>query len=184
LLKQVRLLGNGLPGAVIIVDYDPQWPALYEKEKELICKVLEHRICAFEHVGSTAVANLGGKNIIDIMTGVNSIGEANQCISPLENIGYKDVTPQPDNSEWYYCLGKGPHSVGYHLHIVKFNSEHWKKHIVFRDFLRKNPQVAQDYFKLKKRLAIEYGTDRLGYTEAKSAFIESVLAKNNQWIQH
>jgi GrpB-like predicted nucleotidyltransferase (UPF0157 family) len=178
------LLGNGLPGAVIIVDYDPQWPTLYEKEKELVRRVLEHRIWALEHVGSTAVPKLGGKNIIDIMAGVDSVDEASQCISPLESIGYKDVTPQPDNTEWYYCLGKGPHSVGYHLHLVKFNSEHWKKHIVFRDFLKKNPQIAQEYFDLKKRLAMKYGTDRLGYTEAKSAFIESILTVGNRFIQH
>ena len=172
-----------MPSVVIIVDYDTQWPTLYEKEKALVRRVLEHRICALEHVGSTAVPKLGGKNI-DIMAGVKSVDEANQCISPLESIGYKDVTPQPDNTEWYYCLGKGPHSVGYHLHLVKFNSEHWKKHIVFRDFLRKNPQIAQEYFNLKKRLAIKYGTDRLGYTEAKSPFIESILTASNRVIQH
>ena len=173
-----------MPGPVIIVGYDPQWPALYEKEKALVRKVLEHRICALEHVGSTAVPKLGGKNIIDIMAGVKSVDQANQCISPLESIDYKDVTAQPDNAEWYYCLGKGPHSVGYHLHLVKFNGEHWKKHLVFRDFLRKNPQIAKEYFKLKKRLAIKYGIDRLSYTEAKSAFIESVLTTSNRFIQH
>jgi GrpB-like predicted nucleotidyltransferase (UPF0157 family) len=183
-LKQSGLLGNGLPGAVIIVDYDPQWPTLYEKEKELVRTVLMHRICALEHVGSTAVPKLGGKNIIDIMAGVSSVDEANQCILPLESIGYNDVTPQPGNTEWYYCLGKGPHSVGYHLHLVKFNSEHWKRHLVFRDFLRNNPQIAQEYFNLKKRLAAKYKTDRLGYTEAKSAFIESILTASKRSIHH
>lgn len=63
------------------------------------------------------------------------------------------------------------------MHLVKFNSEHWKKHIVFRDFLRRNAQIAEDYFNLKKELAAKYRTDRLGYTEAKTTFIESVLAK-------
>lgn len=163
--------------SVVLVDYDPQWPALYEKERELICKALGHRISAIEHVGSTAVPNLCGKNIIDIMAGVSEFDEANECLSPLARIGYVDVTPQPDNPEWFYCLGKGHHSVGYHLHLVKFNSEHWKKHIIFRDLLRKTPQVTQEYCNLKKELAAKYRTDRLGYTEAKSAFIESVLAK-------
>jgi len=163
--------------SVVIVDYDPQWPALYEKERELVCRVLGHKISAIEHVGSTAVPNLCGKNIIDIMAGVNKFDEANECVSPLARIGYVDVTPQPDNAEWFYCLGKGHHSVGYHLHLVKFNSKHWEKHIIFRDLLRRTPQVTQEYCNLKKELAAKYRTDRLGYTEAKSAFIESVLAK-------
>ena len=162
---------------VIIVDYDPQWPALFEKERELILKTLGDRIKAIEHIGSTAVPNLGGKDIVDIMAGVTDMCEANECLSPLENIGYKDVRPQPENSEWYYCLGKGHHSTGYHLHLVKLDSEHWKRHLIFRDYLRKNPKIAQDYFNLKKELAVKYRTDRLGYTEAKSVFIESVISK-------
>jgi GrpB-like predicted nucleotidyltransferase (UPF0157 family) len=164
---------------VVIVDYDPQWPALYERENELVCETVGHRIIAIEHIGSTAVPNLGGKNIIDIMVGVNNVKEANQCLLLLGGIGYKDVTPQPNDKEWYYCLGKGQHSVGYHLHLVKFNSQHWKKHITFRDFLRKNSKVAQDYFNLKRELAAKHGIDRLGYAEAKSAFIESVIARAN-----
>ena len=164
---------------VVIVDYDPQWPTFYEKEKELIIKALEGRTRAVEHVGSTAVPGLGGKNIVDIMVGVRNLDEATKYLSPLRILGYRDVTPQPDNAEWYYCLGKGHHSVGYHLHLVKFNSEHWKNHIVFRDFLRENPKIAQDYFNLKKELAARYQTDRIGYTEAKSTFIESMIARAN-----
>jgi GrpB-like predicted nucleotidyltransferase (UPF0157 family) len=119
---------------VVIVNYDPQRPTFYRKEKELVRRILGHRISAIEHIGSTAVPILGGKNIIDIMAGVSNIDEANECLSPLKSIGYADVTPQPDNAEWYYCIGKGHHSAGYHLHLVKSNSEHWKRHIVFRNF--------------------------------------------------
>lgn len=169
---------------VVIAEYDPQWPTLYEKEKELIRTILRHRVKAIEHIGSTAVPDLGGKSIIDMMAGTSSLDEANQCISLLEGVGYKSVTrpPEPDNAEWYYCLGKGPHSVGYHLHLVKHNSTHWRKHIFFRDFLRENHRVAQEYYSLKKKLAARYGTDRLGYTEAKSAFIEFVLLKASRSI--
>ena len=165
---------------VIIVDYDNKWPSLYEKERQLIGMTLEHRMKAIEHIGSTAVPNLGGKNIIDIMVGVNNADEANECLFPLEEIGYKDVTPQPNDTEWYYCLGKRDQRVRYHLHLVKFNGKHWKKHIIFRDFLRRNPEVAQVYFNLKKELAAKYGTDRLGYTEAKSEFIKSTISRANQ----
>ena len=114
---------------VVIVDYDPRWPTFCEKERELICKALEGRARAIEHVGSTAVPGLGGKNIIDIMVGVQNLDEANKCLSPLGSLGYRDVTPQPDNAEWYYCLAKGHHSVGYHLHLVKFNA-HSKNRII------------------------------------------------------
>jgi len=162
---------------VVIVDYNPQWPIFYESETKLICGILGGRILAIEHIGSTAVPNLGGKNIVDIMAGVRSLEEAKHCLAPLESIGYTEVIPQADNAEWYYCLGKNQDALGYHLHLVRFGSEHWKKHIVFRDFLRKNSRIAQEYCSLKKELAAKYGTDRLGYTEAKTAFIESVIIR-------
>ena len=164
---------------VVIVNYNPQWQTLYESEAKLIRGVLGIRALAIEHIGSTAVPNLGGKNIVDIMAGVDSLEEAKQCLAPLESIGYTGVTPQVDNADWYYCLEKSQQTPGYHLHLVRFGSEHWKKHVIFRDFLRKNPKVAKEYYALKKELAAKYGTDRLGYTEAKTAFIESVIAREH-----
>jgi len=170
-------LGNKLNLPVVIVNYNPLWPTFYESEKKLIIEVLDDRILAIEHSGSTAVPNLGGKNIVDVMAGVSSLEEAKQCLAPLGSISYTEVTPQVDNADWYYCLEKSQQALGYHLHLVRFGSEHWKKHVIFRDFLRKNLKVAQEYYALKKGLAAKYGANRLGYTEAKTAFIESVIAK-------
>jgi len=143
---------------------------------KVICGVLGSRVCAIEHIGSTSVPGLGGKNIIDIMVGVSGPVEANQCLLLLERIGYSEVTPQENNADWYYCLGKRQQRVGYHLHLVRFDSEHWKKQLIFRDFLRENHEVSQEYCRLKKELAAKFGADRLGYTEAKTGFIESTLA--------
>jgi len=94
----------------------------------------------------------------------------------LQKIGYTSFTPaeEPDR---YYCCGKGPHSVGYHLHLVRFMSHEWKKHLFFRDFLRTHTKVAEQYYELKKKLATEYGSDRGEYTKAKTSFIESVIAQ-------
>jgi len=170
-------VGNKLTAPVVIVNYNPQWPTFYESETKLIREVLGGRILAIEHIGSTAVPNLGGKNIVDIMVGVNGLEEAKQCLEPLKSIGYIEVIPQVDSADWYYCLEKSQQTLGCHLHLVRFGSEHWKKHVIFRDFLRKNPKVAQEYYALKKELAAKYGTNRLGYTEAKTAFIESAIAK-------
>jgi len=164
-----------MPGPVIIVNYDPNWPTLYEKEKDHILEAIGHKVLAIEHMGSTAVPGLGAKPIIDIMAGVGGKGDADECLLPLQKIGYTDVTPEPDNSEWFYCLGKGAHSVGYHLHLVKFPSDRWNRQLFFRDYLRSHPVVAKEYFMLKKKLSKKYGIDRVGYTEAKTAFIEKVI---------
>jgi GrpB-like predicted nucleotidyltransferase (UPF0157 family) len=166
-----------MPHPVIIVDYDPQWPVLYEEERRRILEVVGHKVLAIEHIGSTAVPGLGAKPIIDMMAGVRESTDADECLPPLEKIGYRDVAPQPNNLEWYYCLGKGPHSTGYHLHLVKFVSPHWRRHLLFRNYLRTHPEAAQRYYELKKKLAAKHGSDRIGYTDAKTSFIESIIAQ-------
>ncbi len=52
----------------------------------------------------------------------------------------------------------------------------WRRHILFRDHLRKHPDVAVRYFALKRRFAAVHRHDRRAYLEGKSAFIEAVLA--------
>ena len=52
---------------VIIVDYSPRWPILYEEEKIKILGVIGHKVVEIEHIGSTAVPGLVAKPIIDIM---------------------------------------------------------------------------------------------------------------------
>jgi len=167
---------------VIMVDYDPAWPILYEAEKQRILKAIGNKVLAIEHIGSTAVPNLWSKPIIDMMAGVLCSTDAEDCVRLLQSLDYLDVTPQPGELDWHYCLGKkyageAASLQNYHLHLVRFMSDHWKKHLLFRDFLRNHPEVAQEYRELKRQLAAEYGSDRVGYTAAKTRFIESVITR-------
>ena len=162
---------------VVIVDYDPRWPILYEDEKGRILDVIGHKVLAIEHIGSTAVQGLGAKPIVDIMACVRGSSDADESVPILRNIGYDDVTHQEGHPDWYYCLGKGIQNTGYHLHLMRYMSDFSKKHLLFRDYLRTHPDVAQRYLELKRGLAAKYGSDRVGYTESKTSFIESVVAR-------
>ncbi len=162
---------------VQIIDYDSRWPILYEEEKHHILECVGNKIVAIEHIGSTAVPSLGGKPILDIMAGVCRSMDADECVWLLQD-DYKDVIPEPENIEWYYCLEKtckSESSYYVHLHLVKFLSDHWIRHLFFRDFLRTHPDKAHQYYELKKELAVKYGSDREGYTDAKTSFIRSII---------
>jgi GrpB-like predicted nucleotidyltransferase (UPF0157 family) len=115
------------------------------------------------------------------MAGVNGLTDANELLPLLLEIGYDDVTPEPGDSEWYYCLGKvyrgeNERLENFHLHLIKFRSETWDRHALFRDFLRTHHEVAEKYDRLKREMAMKYGSDREGYTNAKTEFIVSVVA--------
>lgn len=162
---------------VIIVEYDPEWPNHYESERARIMEAVGGEIGAIEHIGSTSVPGIYAKPIIDIMAAVKDSEAADGLLSTLSEIGYDDVTKIEDDAEWFYCLGRGSRSLYYHLHLVKAGSVHWRKHIVFRDYLRTNPETAREYCRLKMRLAEEYRTQRERYTESKTDFIERVVAE-------
>ena len=162
---------------VVIVDYNPEWPRLFEEEKFRLIVALGPATGSIEHMGSTSVHGLGAKPIIDIMVGVKNSAQADLFQRKLEPAGYLDVTPEPGETEWFYCLGRGTRELYYHVHLVVEGSSHWRRQLAFRDHLRENPGVAAEYDELKRRLADHYGEDRIGYTEAKTEFITQALKK-------
>jgi GrpB-like predicted nucleotidyltransferase (UPF0157 family) len=54
--------------SILIVDHDPSWPALYEREKRILLSALENQLlfAEIERIGSTAAPDLAAKPIIDI----------------------------------------------------------------------------------------------------------------------
>jgi len=164
-----------MPGRITIVEYDPEWPRIYEEEKWLILVAVGEYVRSIHHVGSTSVPGLGAKPIIDIIAGLDSEEDADHCLPSLAAIGYTDVTREPSDDDWYYCLGKRPHSPGFHLHLMRQGSEFMMRHILFRDHLRAHPETAMEYHNLKKRLVEKYSDQRELYTESKTGFVENIL---------
>ncbi len=159
--------------AVVVVDYDPQWPIVYKKEKAEIVRAIGDEVIAIEHIGSTAVPGLGAKPIIDIMVAVRHLSDADQCIQSLQSIGYEYV-PEHEVQIPERRYFRKAHR---HLHMVEPTSDFWRRHLFFRDHLRSHPKVAREYYELKKQLASECGLDRKAYTDAKTAFIQSIVAR-------
>jgi GrpB-like predicted nucleotidyltransferase (UPF0157 family) len=164
---------------VIIVDYNPEWPKLFEQEKKLLEKLCAKGITAIEHVGSTAVPGLAAKPIIDIMIGVESLEDGKlNCIGPLQAIGYHYVPElEGDIPERYFLFRGSSKGHSHHIHITEPTTAFWIDHILFRDYLRKYKEVANAYAQLKQKLAKQFRNQREKYGMAKTDFIEDVLEK-------
>lgn len=163
---------------IVIVEYDPQWPILFEQEKKIICAAIGQFVKGIEHMGSTAVPGLPAKPLIDICVGLQNIDDAMKCIEPLKSLGYEYVSEYEAVLPNRRYFRKGlPGKRTHHLHMWQIDSPGWKHHLLFRNTLRKNKQLAQDYLTLKKKLAEKYVDNRPAYSDAKSEFIESVLIR-------
>lgn len=160
--------------AIVIAPYDGRWPAMYEAEREQLERVLAPWLVAgIEHVGSTAVAGMAAKPVIDIMAPVESLAASRPAIDALRALHYQYAPYRPEAMHWF-CK-PGPEFRTHHLHLVPYRSALWAERILFRDRLRSDPVLATDYVAIKRRLAALHVHDREAYTEGKGAFIAEAL---------
>jgi GrpB-like predicted nucleotidyltransferase (UPF0157 family) len=166
--------------AVEIVDYDPRWPLLFEEEAKRLRAVLDpSQIIGPEHFGSTAIPGLAAKPIIDILIAVRSLAVAQATvIETLQNLDYVFWADNPKTDRMFFVKGMPPFGSkrSHHVHFTEPTGEMWHR-LAFRDYLRAHPEEGEAYERLKRRLAAEHRTDREAYTDAKSAFVESVMRK-------
>src|SRR5713101_6937389 len=165
-------------GSIVVSEYDPNWPALFEQESIRIKKALGSYALAIEHMGSTAVPGLPSKPIIDLLVGVPSLEEAKKrCIGPIEELGYIYM---PEYASWIpgeLFFRKGPPGPWtHHVHLMEPANPRWEEFILFRDYLRYHPEIVGAYANVKKALALVFGEDIAGYRNAKHPFIQRVMA--------
>jgi GrpB-like predicted nucleotidyltransferase (UPF0157 family) len=161
---------------VVIADYDPHWPEMYEEERARIIDAIGTWLVDIQHVGSTSVPGMAAKPVVDIMPGVRTLDDDREFIGPMEALGYNFLPVDEDDIPERRYFRRGDPRL-FHVHIAEIGGEFWNKHLAFRDYLRAHPDTAAEYATLKRRLAAEYGSDRLGYTNAKSEFILGIEEK-------
>ncbi|MGO8950025.1 MAG: GrpB family protein [Ktedonobacterales bacterium] len=163
---------------VVVVDYDPVWPALFEHEWTRIGSAVAAFAVTIEHVGSTAVPGLCAKPIIDILITVDPFGPADAYIPTLAALGYvfRDDPTNVDRHAFGMRDAHGYRPVpGFNAHIEQHGCPGVRRLIAFRDYLRTHPETAREYCALKRALAATYGSDRDGYTAAKTVFVRAAL---------
>jgi GrpB-like predicted nucleotidyltransferase (UPF0157 family) len=158
---------------VEIVRYDPSWPERFHEEAELLRRALATWLVGpIEHIGSTAIAGLAAKPVIDIMAGVQSLDASRPAIVAATEVGYCYAPYQGELEHWF-CK-PSPAFRTHHLHLIPVGTPQWLRPIAFRDYLRIHADVAGEYEVLKRRLAQEHRLDREAYTQAKRPFIDGI----------
>jgi GrpB-like predicted nucleotidyltransferase (UPF0157 family) len=162
--------------AIRIDPYDRRWPDMFLAERELLAEVLAPWLAGpIEHVGSTAVPDLPAKPVIDIMAAVESLDASRPALERLAAIGYCYAPYREDVMHW--LCKPSPEFRTHHLHLVPYRSPPWEERIAFRDRLRTDPELRNQYTELKHTLAERYRNDREAYTQSKAPFIEQALLK-------
>lgn len=163
---------------VTLTPYDPKWPETFESEAARVSAVFTGVDHIIEHVGSTSVPGLGAKPIVDMMLGAPSLADIEARIPAIEALGFEYVSKFEHELPERRYFRKSENGVRkFHLHSVATGGKFWRDHLAFRDYLRRHPESAEEYFRVKSELAVIHATAVHDYTEAKTPFIESILEK-------
>lgn len=165
--------GLGVPqGLVWLSEPDPAWAALFEAEHARLAAALAAFGAVVEHCGSTSIAGIPAKPIIDILVGVPEPLDIPGLRAAFAPLGYEHAT-------WagvpgHEVFGKGDPRT--HLaHVVPLHGAAWDRMLRFRDALRADPALAAEYAALKRDLAARLPENRAAYTDGKSALVQRVL---------
>ena len=157
--------------------YNPTWKEQFDSIKHDLTLHLQALNPQIEHIGSTSVEGLAAKPIIDIMIGVRNEEELNQVPALLAGknyVYYPKYNVDMPYRRFFVLLKEAPAALELpevievddviaekmqdhnlrlaHIHVLPIASEHWTRHLAFRDYLRVHPAVKEEYQAIKEQL--------------------------------
>lgn len=159
---------------IILVEYDPRWPELFEREANRIRSVLGSKALQIEHVGSTSVPGLCAKPIIDMLLVVKNSADEPSYVPALETAGYTLRIREP---EWFeHRLFKGP-DTDINLHVFSEGASEIDRMLCFRDWLRSNETDRDKYAQVKRSLAKNKWRHVQHYADAKTSIVQEIMER-------
>ncbi|MBN8506038.1 MAG: GrpB family protein [Burkholderiales bacterium] len=168
---------TALAEAVLLSPPDPAWPSQAATLLAELTALLGGADIRGEHIGSTAVAGLSAKPVLDLMIGVPSLAHIERHHDALKGRGWR-YRPEHEArlpQRRYFVRDASGDWPRVHLHALVQGGALWLAHLRFRDALRASPALRDEYARLKQRLAVAFAGDKAAYTEAKAPFIQQVL---------
>jgi GrpB-like predicted nucleotidyltransferase (UPF0157 family) len=159
-----------------VVPHDPAWASAFREEEAVLRPVFGGIWVRAHHIGSTSIPGIPAKPIIDILLEVTSIEAVDPLNEKMAELGYRPKGEYGIPGRRYFPKGESD-SRTHHLHVFGAGHPRVRDHLEFRDYLIAHPDEADEYGRLKERLAEEFRHDIEGYMAGKDGFIKDVIAK-------
>jgi 5-(carboxyamino)imidazole ribonucleotide synthase len=158
-------------------EWDPRTVEVAHRVAELVRA--QRPDLTVEHIGSTAVAGLPGKGIVDLSIETDP-ADIPKVVELLYDLGFQ---PQPGPDPWPPTR---PMPVGsydldgerfrIHLHVQPRGGD-FPRDIAFRDALRSDPELTRQYAELKRGITRDGPVDGFRYTHSKTTWILGVYRR-------
>lgn len=164
-----------------ICPYESRWRDAFQAEAEQLSGILRGNCVRVFHIGSTSVPGLSAKPVIDIMPVVRDIPAVDGQAAQFAAIGYEAMGEYGIPGRRFYR--KGGDARTHHVHIfAASDTQNILRHLAFRDYLRRHPDVCGAYAALKTELAARHPDDIGAYCDGKDAFVKRTEQDALQWF--
>jgi len=155
-----------------VVAHDPSWGNQFEQLKrwyeDLLTDVV---VIAIEHVGSTSVAGLAAKPIIDIDVVVPR-EEIPKAIMTLESHGHVCRGDLGITDRYAFFMSNPPFATN--TYVIVDGSVALRNHLMLRKVLRETPELRREYGVFKRQIASS-AADIDEYAYSKTEIIQKIL---------
>ena len=156
-------------------EYQSSWKNDFDDEKRRLLAISGSTALDIEHIGSTSVEGLASKPIIDLSVMIESQKDTGRFTEPLAGIEYRFEPPIHLGIPERHFYKKGD-PVKYQLSIAYTDvGGFWPRQILFRDYLRSNPDARAEYTKLKEEMLSRDPPGRRVYHGGKTEFVYRIL---------
>ncbi len=167
---------------VELVPYNPEWSQLADQETKRILENLSIPVIGIYHIGSTSVPGIKAKPILDFVLEVENLEDVIENVELFKKLGYSSKGEFGIPGRQFFTKDTNGDRT-HHLHVFQQGHPDIERHLVFRDYLRANPDAAREYERLKEELARRFPKASGSYTEAKSEFILSMDEVARYWVE-
>lgn len=163
---------------MLVVPYSPEWPLLFERERQVLEDALGPAAEEIHHIGSTSVPGLPSKDTLDILVVARDVTLVLQREQALDDAGYHLRDAAGPHRCFFRRLQDGRRRV--HLHVVELGHPEVDEYLLFRDFLRADSAACREYGESKVRLA-RTSRDREEYVTTKEQHVAALLDRARAW---
>lgn len=176
-----------------IVSYKTSWPHEFLEKGSMLRHLLGDLAQRIDHIGSTSVQGLAAKDIIDIQITTERLGRAIESAMNLagfqllpdihqDHIPPGRVTDKEQWEKWFFQPVSAGRKVNVHVRLEGRANQRYA--LLFRDYLRALPAVAQAYGQVKEAI-VEYHpeADMDAYYDIKDPVCDIIIGGAEEWAE-
>jgi GrpB-like predicted nucleotidyltransferase (UPF0157 family) len=176
---------------ITIVPYKSSWPREFLEKGTMLRQILGDLALRIDHIGSTSVPGLAAKDVIDIQitteqlsreleTAMNLAGFQRLLNMDRDHVPLGREADAPQWEKWFFR----PTSPGrrVNVHVRMQGHANLRYAILFRDYLRAVPSVAQAYGQVKETI-VKYHPeqDMEAYYDIKDPVCDIIMGGAEEW---